>query len=160
MTINLEMAQASREQEMWEHRFHELCRVYPVERIFSDSNGRWGLRDFLDYAGSVCGFAACDVGKVIEAAFQGRRLTHGEMREGWTISDPRGPQPIAWMRDLDGTGSFHVCAKGDPRSFPVYRDSDGTATAAANGDLPVPQDCQARAQGIAQPTIGDNHDRG
>jgi hypothetical protein len=29
------------------------------------------------------------------------------------------------------------------------RDSDGTATAAANGDLPVPQDCQARAEGIA-----------
>lgn len=29
-------------------------------------------------------------------------------------------------------------------------DSDGTATAAANGDLPVPQDCQARAEGIAQ----------
>jgi hypothetical protein len=26
------------------------------------------------------------------------------------------------------------------------RDSDGTATAAANGDLPVPQDCQARAE--------------
>lgn len=29
-------------------------------------------------------------------------------------------------------------------------DSDGTATAAANGDLPVPQDCQARAEGIDQ----------
>jgi hypothetical protein len=26
------------------------------------------------------------------------------------------------------------------------RDSDGTATAAANGDLPVPQDCQARVR--------------
>jgi hypothetical protein len=31
------------------------------------------------------------------------------------------------------------------------RDSDGTATAAANGDLPVPKDCQARAESIAQP---------
>jgi hypothetical protein len=30
------------------------------------------------------------------------------------------------------------------------RDSDGTATAAANGDLPVPKDCQARAESIAQ----------
>jgi hypothetical protein len=32
------------------------------------------------------------------------------------------------------------------------RDRDGTATAAANGDLPVPKDCQARASegGIAQ----------
>src|SRR4051812_29043136 len=29
-------------------------------------------------------------------------------------------------------------------------DSDGTATAAANGDLPVPKDCQARAESIAQ----------
>jgi hypothetical protein len=38
----------------------------------------------------------------------------------------------------------------------VYRDSDGTATAAANGDLPVPQDCQARAEGIA-PDAPDIH---
>jgi hypothetical protein len=29
-------------------------------------------------------------------------------------------------------------------------DRDGTAIAAANGDLPVPKDCQARAEGIAQ----------
>ena len=29
-------------------------------------------------------------------------------------------------------------------------DSDGTATAAANGDLPVHQDCQARPEGIAK----------
>jgi hypothetical protein len=35
------------------------------------------------------------------------------------------------------------------------RDSDGTATAAANEDLPAPQDCQARAEGIAQ---GQDHD--
>jgi hypothetical protein len=27
----------------------------------------------------------------------------------------------------------------------ALRDSDGTVTAAANGDLPVPKDCQARA---------------
>jgi hypothetical protein len=33
---------------------------------------------------------------------------------------------------------------------PCNCDSDGTATAAANEDLPVPQDCQARAGGIAQ----------
>jgi hypothetical protein len=32
----------------------------------------------------------------------------------------------------------------------LARDSDGTATAAANGDLPVPQDCQARPEGIAK----------
>jgi hypothetical protein len=30
------------------------------------------------------------------------------------------------------------------------RDSDGTATAAINEDLSVPQDCQARAESIAQ----------
>lgn len=28
--------------------------------------------------------------------------------------------PIAYMRDLDGTGSFHVCAKGDKGAFAVY----------------------------------------
>jgi hypothetical protein len=40
------------------------------------------------------------------------------------------------------------------------RDSDGTATAAANGDLPVPEDCQARAESIAHkpsPTEGFPH---
>ena len=31
-----------------------------------------------------------------------------------------------------------------------FRDSDGTATAAACEDMPVPQDCQARAESIAQ----------
>jgi hypothetical protein len=39
--------------------------------------------------------------------------------------------------------------------LPPPRDSDGTATAAANGDLPVPKDCQARPEGIAQ---GGQHD--
>jgi hypothetical protein len=38
----------------------------------------------------------------------------------------------------------------------AFRDSDGTATAAANEDLPVPQDCQARAEGIA-PDAPDIH---
>lgn len=28
--------------------------------------------------------------------------------------------PVAWLRDLDGTGSYHACAEGDPGSFPVY----------------------------------------
>jgi hypothetical protein len=40
-----------------------------------------------------------------------------------------------------------------PLPEPPPRDSDGTATAAANGDLPVPQNCQARAKGIAQTDI-------
>lgn len=34
--------------------------------------------------------------------------------------------------------------------MPLPRDSDGTAPAAACGDMPVPKDCQARAEGIAQ----------
>jgi hypothetical protein len=36
------------------------------------------------------------------------------------------------------------------RDLKELRDSDGTATAAACEDMPVPQDCQARAEGIAQ----------
>jgi hypothetical protein len=28
--------------------------------------------------------------------------------------------PIAWLRDLDGTGSLHTCANGDPGAIPVY----------------------------------------
>lgn len=32
----------------------------------------------------------------------------------------RAVAPIAWLRDLDGTGSLHVCAKGDPDAIAVY----------------------------------------
>lgn len=32
----------------------------------------------------------------------------------------------------------------------IRRDSDGTATAAACEDMPVPKNCQARPEGIAQ----------
>jgi hypothetical protein len=48
--------------------------------------------------------------------------------------------------------SAAIAAEGDR----PHRDSDGTATAAANGDLPVPKDCQAQAAGIAQPPSGDS----
>jgi transcriptional regulator with XRE-family HTH domain len=30
------------------------------------------------------------------------------------------PEPVAYLRDLDGTGSLHVCAKGDPGARPVF----------------------------------------
>jgi hypothetical protein len=29
-------------------------------------------------------------------------------------------KPIAWLRSLDGTDSFHPCAEGDHGCFPVY----------------------------------------
>lgn len=29
-------------------------------------------------------------------------------------------EPVAWLRSLDGTDSYHPCAKGDPGCFPVY----------------------------------------
>jgi hypothetical protein len=29
-------------------------------------------------------------------------------------------EPVAWLRSLDGTDSYHPCAEGDPGSFPVY----------------------------------------
>lgn len=28
--------------------------------------------------------------------------------------------PVAYLRDLDGTGSLHPCGKNDPGAFPVY----------------------------------------
>lgn len=31
-----------------------------------------------------------------------------------------GGEEVAWLRDLDGTGSLHPAAKGDPGAFPVY----------------------------------------
>lgn len=33
------------------------------------------------------------------------------------------PDPEVWLRDLDGTGSMHVCAAGDPGAVPyvIYK---------------------------------------
>lgn len=28
--------------------------------------------------------------------------------------------PVAWLRDIDGTGSLHVCAADDKGAIPVY----------------------------------------
>jgi hypothetical protein len=56
--IHLEIAKADREHEKWERRFGALCQMYAVDRRFVDRDGQWGLRDFLDYAGQVCGFTA------------------------------------------------------------------------------------------------------
>lgn len=28
--------------------------------------------------------------------------------------------PVAWLRDIDGTGSLHPCAENDPGAFPLY----------------------------------------
>jgi hypothetical protein len=60
----------------------------------------------------------------------GMRLREALGQESFSVQTPTTTTWFSW-RDAD-------C------------DSDGTATAAANGDLPVPQDCQARAEGIAQ----------
>lgn len=54
-TIMLKIAEASREQEMWERRFKVLYHAHPSWRS-ADNDGPWGLRDFLRYAGEVCGF--------------------------------------------------------------------------------------------------------
>lgn len=40
-------------------------------------------------------------------------------------------EPIAWLRDLDGTGSLHACAKGGPGAIPVYRKPRSTRISAA-----------------------------
>lgn len=53
--IVLEIAGATREQEMWERRFKVLYAQHPIWRT-ADNDGSWGLRDFLRYAGEVCGF--------------------------------------------------------------------------------------------------------
>jgi hypothetical protein len=47
-------------------------------------------------------------------------------------------EPVAYLRDLDGTGSFHVCAKGDPGCFPVF--AIAAATRRASPMLKSPTD--------------------
>lgn len=36
------------------------------------------------------------------------------------FEEPDVRSPVAYLRDLDDTGSLHVCAKGDPGAIPVY----------------------------------------
>lgn len=56
--IMLDIAAASETDEMWKRRWLALCQKYERDPCFVDSNGKWGLRDFLDYAAEVCGFIA------------------------------------------------------------------------------------------------------
>lgn len=46
-----------------------------------------------------------------------RAALQAEMKEP-TL--PKAQRPVAYLRDLDGSGSMHVCAKGDPGAIPVY----------------------------------------
>ena len=55
-TIMLEIAAADEAHQMWERRWKALLQLYAIERYLVDRDGRWGLRDFLDYAGEACGF--------------------------------------------------------------------------------------------------------
>jgi hypothetical protein len=55
--IMLEIAAADDAHQMWERRYWALKQMYATERCFADQDGRWGLRDFLSYSASVCGFA-------------------------------------------------------------------------------------------------------
>jgi len=37
------------------------------------------------------------------------------------LRDHRDEEAVAYLRDVDGTGSYHVCAWSDAGAFPVYR---------------------------------------
>jgi hypothetical protein len=55
--------------------------------------------------------------EVIDTHQLRRAAIEAEMKEP-TL--PKAQKPVAYLRDLDGTGSMHVCAKGDPGAIPVY----------------------------------------
>jgi hypothetical protein len=69
-------------------------------------------------------------------------MTRDDLRVAFLLLVCTVPMPAVgfqwWLQDNYTPGLWRVWVYGS-------RDSDGTATAAANGDLPVPQDCQARA---------------
>lgn len=48
------------------------------------------------------------------------------------VNRSSSPAPIAWLRDIDGTGSLHTCAEGDLGAIPVYT----TAPPPPHGKLP------------------------
>lgn len=41
-------------------------------------------------------------------------------------------EPVAWSVDLDGTGSLHMCAKGDPGAVELY---DSTTVSALEAEI-------------------------
>lgn len=55
--VMLEIAAAADEQRKWEHRWNVLRQLYGHDKHRTDEDGRWCLRDFIDYAGAICGFA-------------------------------------------------------------------------------------------------------
>jgi hypothetical protein len=66
--ILLEMAEASDEHKKWERRWRALGQMYAREKpCFVDSDGDWCLRDFLDYAGAICGFGGDILGSATPA---------------------------------------------------------------------------------------------
>lgn len=67
----------------------------------------------------------------------------------------RSMRSIGYLESLRLLASRLACSSAVWTDAEISRDSDGTATAAANGDLPVPKDCQARAAcGIARTMSG------
>lgn len=50
-----------------------------------------------------------------------------------------GLEPIAYLRDVDGTGSLHPCAEGDPGAFPVFgkRPADTASGFTSDGSVTV-----------------------
>ncbi len=49
------------------------------------------------------------------ATFGGVRAFHDDIR--LLIASA---EPVAYLRDIDGSGSLHVCAKDDPDAIAVY----------------------------------------
>ena len=57
MAVMLEIAAADAEHQKWERRWLALGQMYERQPSFADRDGKWGLRDFLDYVGQTNGFA-------------------------------------------------------------------------------------------------------
>lgn len=54
--IMLEIATAGDTHDMWERRWQAMRRIYAIERCFADRDGKYGLRDVLEYMGEACGW--------------------------------------------------------------------------------------------------------
>ena len=61
--IMLQMAAADDDHRKWERRWNVLLQLYGHDKHRTDEDGRWCLRDFIDYAGEVCGFEKKEPGK-------------------------------------------------------------------------------------------------
>lgn len=152
--------------ERFERRLRFIQAAKPKEQPYADRDGRWGLADItrdamlaiMEYEAVVADnqkglFPEKQPKSVVtrtnEHLIAARHVMYDEHPLAKAIDEFLAIPPVP-DGFIDPYAPDAVGRLREAMNKPVSRDSDGTATAAENGDLPVPQDLQARPERIAQ----------